>query len=240
MGDESRICDNDLDMRNRRRAVWAAYLAILLGGLALIALTWLGTINALRTEEQAAVGHANSELATKALLFENQVRRRLFAVDQTMRSLEDEWERDPSGFDLDAWQRRARVISDPGVYFYVTNAQGIIQISSRRELVGVDVSSQEGFRNRAGLRADDGDLFIGAGLKDPVTQHGQIGLARRLDRPNGDFAGIIGRLIFDEISKGGIIPVAHGGLEGDGLLGHFQNGANAFHWHLHFVGDFIR
>ena len=192
MGDESRICDNDLDMRNRRRAVWAAYLAILLGGLALIALTWLGTINALRTEEQAAVGHANSELATKALLFENQVRRRLFAVDQTMRILEDEWERDPSGFDLDAWQRRARVISDPGVYFYVTNAQGIIQISSRRELVGVDVSSQEGFRNRAGLRADDGDLFIGAGLKDPVTQHGQIGLARRLDRPNGDFAGIIG------------------------------------------------
>ena len=179
-------------MKNRLGAIWAAYFAILVGGLALIALTWLGTINALRTEETAAVAHANAELATKALLFENQVRRRLFAVDQTLRILEDEWERDPSGFDLTAWQRRARVIADPGVYFYVTDARGIIRLSSRKDLVGVEVSSQDGFKDRAGLRADDGDLFIGAGLKDPITRQSQIGLARRLDSKDGGFAGIIG------------------------------------------------
>jgi signal transduction histidine kinase/DNA-binding NarL/FixJ family response regulator len=168
-----------------------AQVFILLTGLALIGLTWLGTLSTLRSEERAAIAHENAELASKALLFETQVRRRLLAVDQTLRILEDDWERDPAAFDLPYWQRQARVLSDLALYLYVTDAQGTVRMSSRPDLVGVDFSLQPAFRDRARLDHDDGELFIGAGAADPVNDLWQISIARRLDS-QGTFAGVIG------------------------------------------------
>ena len=179
-------------MKRWRGVVVSAQLAVLLAGLVLIALTWLGTLNALRTEARSAIAHANAEIANKALLFETQIRRRLLAVDQTLSILEDEWERDPVNFDLSYWYRRARVLSDLALYAYITDPRGIITLSSRPELVGVDMSSQEAFRNRAAKASDDDVMFIGAGARDPITQQWQVSIARRLDTKTERFAGIIG------------------------------------------------
>ena len=184
--------DGVRDMKRSRGESGSAQLAILLVGMALIALTWLGTLNALRTERRAAVAHENVQLANKALLFETQVRRQLLAVEQTLRILESEWERDPAGFDLASWHRRARVLADLALYIYIADAQGIIRSSTRPDRVGVDISSQEAFQNRASVTLDDDGMFIGPPTHDPIARQWQIGLARRLDSKDGRFAGIIG------------------------------------------------
>lgn len=167
-------------------------LAIVTVGLMLIALTWFGTLSALLTEERAAIAHEEAGLSNKVLMFEIQVRRRLLAVDQTLRILEDDWERDPLAFDLPYWQRQARVLSDLAFHIYLTDAQGMVKISSRPELVGVDYSLQPGFQDRARLHQDNDELFIGASNSDPVTQQWQINVARRLDTRQGKFGGVIG------------------------------------------------
>ncbi len=254
-------------MTRWREATGQAWLAILLVGLALIALTWLGTVNALRTEERAAMAHEKAELTKKALLFENQVRRRLFAVDQTLLFLEDEWQRDPAGFDLEFWQRRARVIADPGMYIYLTDAQGIIRRATRPDLIGQDIASLEAFRDRSALVVDDGELFIGPGVQDPAAQDWQVILARRLER-DGSFAGIIGlgysasviAALFDAAdlgshgmialvgtadgrvyaSTGGRALKAGGSIAGAPLFAAIQDGTDGFWFQASPEGDEVR
>ncbi len=180
-------------MNAGRRTALPAQLAVLLAGLVLIALTWLGTLNALRTEELAALVRENANLTNKTMLFEIQIRRRLLAVEQTLRILEDEWERDPASFDLAYWKRQAKVLTDLALYMYITDQRGIVQLSSRPELVGADMSTHDAFQDRAARATDDGEMFIGAGALDPLTGRWQIPMARRLDTQNGrHFAGIIG------------------------------------------------
>ena len=86
---------------------------ILAGAGILIALTWIGTLKATRAQHQEAQGRAESELANQALAFEDQLYRQFLALDQTLRILEDEWEKDPQHFDLASWRERALAETDP-------------------------------------------------------------------------------------------------------------------------------
>ena len=51
--------------------------------------------------------------------------------------------------------------------------------------------------------------------------------------------GTFGGLVLDEVAEAGVVAVADGGLEGNGLLGHFQDGADALDGELHFVGHLL-
>jgi hypothetical protein len=55
----------------------------------------------------------------------------------------------------------------------------------------------------------------------------------------GDLGRAFGALVFDEVAEAGVVAVADGGLEGDGLLGHLEDGADAFDGELEFVGEFV-
>ena len=55
----------------------------------------------------------------------------------------------------------------------------------------------------------------------------------------GDLAGVLGGLVFDEVAEVRLVRVADGGLHGDGLLRHFQDGAHALDRHFHGVGQFF-
>ncbi len=56
----------------------------------------------------------------------------------------------------------------------------------------------------------------------------------------GHVGRVLGGLVLDEIAEVGVVAVADGGLQRDGLLRHLQDGADAVDGHLHFVGDFLR
>jgi signal transduction histidine kinase len=157
----------------------------------LIALTWIGARSAIQSHHAASQARAESAVVNEALVFEGQVRRQLLAIDQTLRILQMEWRRDPAHFDLDAWARQVVGLTDVSLQIFVTDAEGIVRASSRSEIVGSDVRGRDYFVHEAGLPADDGKMFIGNLTRGLVTRQWQLNLVRRLDRPDGSFAGVI-------------------------------------------------
>ncbi len=133
----------------------------------------------------------HAEILAKALTLEDQLRRELLSLEQTLRILEYEWQRDPQNFDLAARARQVVVINDVSLQLFISDAQGIVRSSSRPAIVGTDISKRDYFIHEASLPADEGKMFIGELTQGQVTRLWQINLARRLDTPAGSFAGVI-------------------------------------------------
>jgi signal transduction histidine kinase len=159
--------------------------------LVLVALAWIGARDAIREHRVEARARVQAEVLARTLAFEEELRRELLSLDQTLRILEYEWERDPSHFDLSARAGQVVVLSDVSLQLFVADAQGIVRFSSRPAIIGTDVSGRDYFRYKAALPADDEKMFVGELTQGQVTKLWQLNLVRRLDNPDGSFAGII-------------------------------------------------
>ena len=60
------------------------------------------------------------------------------------------------------------------------------------------------------------------------------------EHDRGHVGRVLSALVFDEIAEAGVVAVAHGGLQRDGLLRHLEHGADAFDGKLDFLGDLFR
>ena len=178
-------------MRGQRDIRRTAPKVVVLATVLLVALTWIGTLAAIRTQRAAALAHIETDATNKALLLEEQLRRQFLAIDQALRLIQLQWQRDPQGFDLESWSRQVVAANDIALQLILSDADGRAVASSRPSIVGTDVSMRDYFRHAAGLLADDGRMFVGSVFRGPVTQQLQFSLARRLSRPDGQFAGVI-------------------------------------------------
>jgi signal transduction histidine kinase len=159
--------------------------------LVLIALTWLGVRDAIRAHRTEAHARVQAEMLGKAQAFEQQLRRELLSLDQTLRILEYEYERDSSHFDLAARASQVVVLNDVSLQLFIADARGIVRTSTRPAIVGTDVSGRDYFKHEATLPSDDGNMFVGSLTQGQVTRLWQINMVRRLDNPDGTFAGVI-------------------------------------------------
>ncbi len=173
------------------RQIRLGQAAIVIAGLLLIAVTWIGTLDAVRAERAQATAHASADVANQALVFEQELRRQFLTIDQTIGILEREWERNPTEFDLNAWRTRTMVLADIALHVIITDANGLVVASTRPELLGQTIAGREYFRNRRDLPTDDGRMFIGPATRGMVTAAWQMNLVRRLDHADGRFAGVI-------------------------------------------------
>jgi hypothetical protein len=105
--------------------------------------------------------------------------------------LEYVWELDPAQFALATWFSHVGVLSDVSLQLFISDARGIVRSSTRSALIGTDVSGRDYFRHEAALPADDDKMFVGSLTQGQVTHLWQINLVRRLDNPDGSFAGVI-------------------------------------------------
>jgi signal transduction histidine kinase len=165
--------------------------AVIVAALVLVALTWVGVRDAIRAHRGEARARVQAEIVAKTLALEEQLRRDMLSLDQTLRILEYEWERDPAQFDIAARSAQVVVLSDVSLQLFISDAQGIVRSSSRPAIVGTDISKRDYFRHEAALPKDEGKIFVGELTQGQVTRLWQINLARRLDNPNGSFAGVI-------------------------------------------------
>jgi signal transduction histidine kinase/DNA-binding response OmpR family regulator len=161
------------------------------GALGLIALIWLGSIAALRANRAEVEAHAAAEIADDALIFADQMDAHLTAIDQTLSFLGRDWEANPDSFDLPSWRQRAVLLADAALQVFVTDANGVVRQATDAALVGRNVSDRSFFRNRAALPSDDGHMYIGKSSQDAGGQGWVLNLSRRLDLPDGTFAGVI-------------------------------------------------
>jgi signal transduction histidine kinase len=132
-----------------------------------------------------------AEILGKAHAFEEQFRRELLSLDQTLRILEYEWQRDPQHFDLASRSSQVVVLNDVSLQLFTTDAQGIVRASTRAAIIGTNVSGRDYFRHEAALPADEGKMFVGSLTQGQVTRQWQINLVRRLVNSDGSFAGVI-------------------------------------------------
>ena len=165
--------------------------AIIIAALVLVALAWVGARDAIRTHRTEVRARVQAEILAKALTLEDQLRRELLLLEQTLRILEYEWQRDPHNFDIAARASQVVVINDVALQLFISDAQGIVRSSSRPAIVGTDISKRDYFIHEASLPTDEGKMFMGELTQGQVTRLWQINLARRLDNPDGSFAGVI-------------------------------------------------
>ncbi len=169
--------------------------AIIVAALVLVALAWVGARDAIRAHRGEARARVQAEVLAATQAIEEQLRRELLSLDQTLRILEYEWERDPDHFDLAARAGQAVVLSDVSLQLFIADSQGIVRSSSRPAIIGTDVANRDYFRYEASLAADDAKMFVGELTQGQVTKLWQINLVRRLDNPDGTFAGVIVGLV---------------------------------------------
>ena len=166
--------------------------AIIIAALVLVALAWIGARDAIRAHRGEARARVQAEVLATTLAIEEQLRRELLSLDQTLRILEYEWQRDPDHFDLAARAGQAVVLSATCRCNCSSPMRtASCRSSSRPAIIGTDVSNRDYFRYEASLAADDGKMFVGELTQGQVTRLWQINLVRRLDNPDGTFAGVI-------------------------------------------------
>ena len=76
----------------------------LIAAACLIALTWLGTLEAIQAQRAENTSRVTASLANHALTFAEQINRQILGIDQTLRFFVTGWEAHPRGFDLEAWR----------------------------------------------------------------------------------------------------------------------------------------
>jgi CheY-like chemotaxis protein/PAS domain-containing protein len=165
----------------------------------LIALTWIGTMQAVRAQRVETADRVTATLANQALTFSEQINRQFLALDQTLRTLAASWEASPGHFDLEASRRQAVVLAGLSRDIILTDENGIIRQSSVNEAIGQNASGQDYFRALADP-ANAGDslpgekqngLFVGAPTIDGIMRQWHMNVARALHFPDGSFAGLI-------------------------------------------------
>ena len=122
---------------------------IVVGTLALITLTWIGTLTATRTERAAAEARVSTNTANQAQVIEEQLQRRLLEVDQALRILARAWQADPAGFNLPAWRDQLVLLDDLSPDVLIADEKGIVRHGTIPGAAGVSVSDRDYFRREA-------------------------------------------------------------------------------------------
>ncbi|HEY1932867.1 MAG TPA: PAS-domain containing protein [Acetobacteraceae bacterium] len=161
-----------------------------LATLLLLVCTWAGTYDAVRAHRQEAESHLTAELTGQALSLETRLQHELMVTSETLRMLASAIQADPAGFDLHAWQHETTDMA-AGRAILIANAAGVVRASTRPGLLGLDVASQDYFRAARGREAHDARVVTGALRRGAVPWQWELTLARRLEHPDGSFAGVI-------------------------------------------------
>jgi signal transduction histidine kinase/DNA-binding response OmpR family regulator len=187
--------------------------AIVGAALGLVALTWLGTLSAVRSQRDAAEARAETRVASRAIVFAQQVNVSLLEVDEELRTLAHAWESDREHFRLAAWRGRLVLLNEISPDLFIADERGRISDSTAPDALGTEVAGSDFFRALAAPGADDGRMFIGPGTTGRLIPSWHMDLARPLHGRDGSFAGVIvAALRLDAVS--GFYSVANLGSHG--------------------------
>jgi signal transduction histidine kinase/DNA-binding response OmpR family regulator len=177
---------------NRTRVSQAMRLAGVAAATAiLIALTWLATLSATRSEHADAEARIAASVASQAALFQRQVQVDLLEVDETLRVLAHAWEIDPDHFQLLSWRGSLVLLNEISPDVFIADERGVVRDSTVPDLVGSEVGSLDYFRALAERIFDDGKMFIGPSTMGTLVRPWHLNLARPLHHRDGSFAGVI-------------------------------------------------
>jgi two-component system, sensor histidine kinase len=178
-------------------AAWAV-VAIFIAGVWAIALAIQTSVhNNIRNQAQ-------TEARTLALALAEQSANFVGRIDQALRTAKFVFERDPAGASVDELVRRKAIPIDDILQFAFADATGaILQSNLPLAPTPVSIADREHFMVHA---ESDAGLFISKPVFGRVSQRWSVQLTRRVDGPNGEFAGVLVASV-DAFDFGGLTKV---------------------------------
>jgi signal transduction histidine kinase len=139
---------------------------------------------------EAALEQARAEAANLSAGFEEQVRGTLNGVAGAMDFLKSRIEADGPAFDLDVWREKVPELISPAIHIMILDADGRLRASTlKRDSTPVYLAERDYFlahRSNPNL-----GFFIGQPIYGKVSKRLVIPVTRRLNSPDGQFAGVL-------------------------------------------------
>jgi len=164
---------------------------IIVPALGLIAITWAGTISAIRAQSRQADALVEARVTNQAANLQQELRRELLDLDQTLRTLAAAWQADPLHFDLNAWRARAVGVSDISHDMLVADRTGRIVQATAPGQIGTSIAHTDYFLAVQHQAQADQDAFLGGVSRKADGQPWYMELARAALMPDGGFAGAV-------------------------------------------------
>jgi signal transduction histidine kinase len=141
-------------------------------------------------QREAALDRAQGDAANLSAAFEEQVRRVLDNVSGAMELLAQRIKAEGSGFDLADWTKQAPELAASTVQVAIIGADGrLLTTTLDQHPKPIDLSDREHFR----VHRDNPNvgLFIGKPVRGRVSGIVTIQVTKRLNKPDGSFAGVL-------------------------------------------------
>ncbi|ABO55440.1 diguanylate cyclase/phosphodiesterase [Burkholderia vietnamiensis G4] len=172
--------------RSRRRALFAIPL---LGMLAL-ALLWAVIVARLSVEKDSAYKEAAASAAILSSALEQHTVKAIHQVDQITRFVKFEFEKSPARFNLASAVEKGVVPSDTLIQVSLVNAKGVLFANTTEpHPKPINLADREHFKVH--LAHNDDRLYISKPVLGRVSSHWTLQMTRRLNNPDGSFAGIV-------------------------------------------------
>ncbi|HZK92219.1 MAG TPA: response regulator [Stellaceae bacterium] len=171
------------------RRGWLPFAMALFGVLVVLLIVG-GVAQQLSSERGAILEEARKHTSNLARAFEEHIRRTLKEVDETLLVLKRGYQSDPANFRLWEWPGKELLLQDLSVQIAMANRDGTIVGTTEGPAPVVAAVRNEDYFLYHLNHAGDG-LFIGKPVRGGGAGHWTIPLSRRLNAPDGSFAGVL-------------------------------------------------
>jgi signal transduction histidine kinase/DNA-binding response OmpR family regulator len=164
-------------------------LAMALFGALVVLLIAGGVAQQLSSERAAILREARQHTSNLARALQEHIRRTLKEVDQALSFLKRSYENDPQNFRLWDWPGRELLLQDLTVQIEMIDRDGnVLGTTDGPAPVKVSVRNADYFLHH--VDRNDNSLFFGKPIAGGGAGHWLIPLSRRLNKPDGSFAGV--------------------------------------------------
>ncbi|KIG11088.1 putative bifunctional diguanylate cyclase/phosphodiesterase [Caballeronia concitans] len=170
----------------RRRAL----LAIPVLGTLVLMLLWAVIFARLSVERDATTHESMASAAILSSALEQHTIKAIHQVDQITRFVKYEYEKSPANFDLIATVDKGVVQSDTLVQVSLIDEDGrLVANTSDPRPRPIDLSDREHFKVH--VSSNDDLLYISRPVRGRVSGKWTLQITRRLNHPDGSFAGVV-------------------------------------------------
>jgi len=168
--------------RNTVALIWVVTFLLLLA-------TWFHVQTRVTDSRAQELINAERDLSKLTRLSQEHVNRTLRSADQVIRFMQSSYLE--IGGRLDLAELTASGVIDSEIFNQVgiINAKGIYILANLPNKTGIDLSDREHFKVH--LANDNAGLFVSKPVIGRASGKWSIQLTRRINRPNGDFAGVV-------------------------------------------------
>ncbi|MBS0643598.1 MAG: PAS-domain containing protein [Proteobacteria bacterium] len=156
----------------------------------LIALLWVGMLQAIDAQRAQVRARVEAVLAGQAAAAAAQIERQIISIDQALRQIAAAWLTDPRGFDIGAQRAQAVALNGLAQDVLLIDAAGVVQQSTLSEAIGRSVTGQSYFAAFATSGRTD-TLFLGPATISPLLRQWHMNAARPIYRADRSLAGVI-------------------------------------------------